>query len=224
MSETITLAVDAATYAGSVAVLRGAQVLHEVQVVMRGATEERLMPAIVDAMARAEVGVPELAGVACGAGPGSFTSLRIAAALAKGIAASRAIPFFVASSLTLVVAADPTLGVGDFLVQLDAMRGDVYVQRVRRGADGRIAELSRPELMSAGAASELAARESLLTVGNAGAMVERAPHARGFAHLIGSLATQVSLASWEPMYGRLAEAQVQWERRHGKALVSPGTP
>ena len=80
------LAVDAATYSGSVAVLRGRQLLDEGEVVMRGATEERLMPAIVDVLGRAAVDVADLDGVACGAGPGSFTSLRIAGALAKGIA------------------------------------------------------------------------------------------------------------------------------------------
>jgi tRNA threonylcarbamoyladenosine biosynthesis protein TsaB len=28
----------------------------------------------------------------------------------------------------------------------------------------------------------------------------------------------VDLASWEPDYGRLAEAQVRWERAHGRPL------
>jgi tRNA threonylcarbamoyladenosine biosynthesis protein TsaB len=28
----------------------------------------------------------------------------------------------------------------------------------------------------------------------------------------------VDLASWEPVYGRLAEAQVKWEAAHGRAL------
>ena len=169
MSDALILAVDAATYEGSVAVLRGGHVVEEAQVLMRGATEERLMPAIVDTLARAGVGVSELAGVACGAGPGSFTSLRIAAALAKGIAAARGIPLYAASSLTLVIAADQSLGSGDYLAQLDAMRGDVHVQRVRKHAPGDIEELGAPELLSATLAAEAAVRGRLLTVGNAGA-------------------------------------------------------
>jgi tRNA threonylcarbamoyladenosine biosynthesis protein TsaB len=28
----------------------------------------------------------------------------------------------------------------------------------------------------------------------------------------------VDLASWEPSYGRLAEAQVRWEAAHGRPL------
>jgi tRNA threonylcarbamoyladenosine biosynthesis protein TsaB len=29
----------------------------------------------------------------------------------------------------------------------------------------------------------------------------------------------VDLARWEPMYGRLAEAQVKWEAAHGRPLA-----
>jgi tRNA threonylcarbamoyladenosine biosynthesis protein TsaB len=28
----------------------------------------------------------------------------------------------------------------------------------------------------------------------------------------------VNLAAWEPIYGRMAEAQVKWEAAHGRAL------
>ncbi len=47
-----------------------------------------------------------------------------------------------------------------------------------------------------------------------------APHARGVARLRvhAALAAPVDLASWEPNYGRLAEAQVRWEAAHGRAL------
>jgi tRNA threonylcarbamoyladenosine biosynthesis protein TsaB len=30
----------------------------------------------------------------------------------------------------------------------------------------------------------------------------------------------VNLASWEPDYGRLAEAQVRWEAAHGRPLTT----
>ncbi len=221
MTDDFVLAVDAATYAGSVAVLCGTRVVEEAQVVMRGATEERLMPAIVEALARAGVGVNQLVGVACGAGPGSFTSLRIAAALAKGIAFSRGIPLLAASSLTLILAADESLGAGEYLAQLDAMRGELYVQRLRKHSNGRIEEVAAPMLLSMASAAEMAASEALITIGNAGAAVERPSHARGFAALLDSIAAPVSVSTWEPLYGRLAEAQVQWELRAGRALAQP---
>lgn len=37
-------------------------------------------------------------------------------------------------------------------------------------------------------------------------------------HMLLSSAPAVDLASWEPSYGRLAEAQVKWEATHGRPL------
>ena len=47
------------------------------------------------------------------------------------------------------------------------------------------------------------------------------PQARGVALLAAALegAAPVDLAAWEPRYGRLAEAQVRWEREHGRPLA-----
>jgi hypothetical protein len=49
---------------------------------------------------------------------------------------------------------------------------------------------------------------------------EATPHARGVAPILGSIIESgpVDLASWEPDYGRLAEAQVRWEAAHGRPL------
>jgi tRNA threonylcarbamoyladenosine biosynthesis protein TsaB len=46
------------------------------------------------------------------------------------------------------------------------------------------------------------------------------PHARGAALLLNEVLAigPVDLGSWEPVYGRLAEAQVKWEAAHGRAL------
>src|SRR5262245_4010875 len=97
-----TLAIEAAVSLGSVAVVREARVLAEREVAMRGAAhEERLMPALADALAEARVSPREVQRVVCGSGPGSFTSLRIAASIAKG--------FAVATGATLVAVPSPLL-------------------------------------------------------------------------------------------------------------------
>jgi tRNA threonylcarbamoyladenosine biosynthesis protein TsaB len=46
------------------------------------------------------------------------------------------------------------------------------------------------------------------------------PKASAVIHLEACLADAgpVDLASWEPSYGRLAEAQVRWETQHGRPL------
>ena len=69
----VVLAVDASSAQGSAAVLRAGRVIGEATVALRSSTEERLLPAIADAMAAAGVRAGELTAVLCGAGPGSFT-------------------------------------------------------------------------------------------------------------------------------------------------------
>jgi tRNA threonylcarbamoyladenosine biosynthesis protein TsaB len=46
------------------------------------------------------------------------------------------------------------------------------------------------------------------------------PHARGVAVLLDQILASgpVSIDTWEPDYGRLAEAQVRWEAAHGRPL------
>ena len=46
------------------------------------------------------------------------------------------------------------------------------------------------------------------------------PHAREAPHLLplAQALGPVDLAGWEPLYGRLAEAQVKWEASHGRPL------
>src|ERR1041385_5784484 len=82
----ITLALDAATYVGTVAVLRDGDVVAARETAMRGRDVERLMPAVADALDAATVRATEIGRIVCGEGPGSFTSLRIAASIAKGLA------------------------------------------------------------------------------------------------------------------------------------------
>ena len=103
----ITLALDASTYGGDVAVLSGSTLLAESATAMKGADEERLMPAVADTLARAKIDVTAIERVVCGAGPGSFTSLRIAGAIAKGIANGVGCPLFPIPSMALIVGGDP---------------------------------------------------------------------------------------------------------------------
>ena len=133
----LTLALDASTYSGTVAVLRDGVVVATREALMRGEREERLMPAVLAALADAGAVPRDVKRVVCGAGPGSFTSLRIAAGIAKGIAHGAGVPLYAVSSLTLVVAgAQPPLSAGRYVAALDAMRGERYAQRVVVNTDG----------------------------------------------------------------------------------------
>jgi tRNA threonylcarbamoyladenosine biosynthesis protein TsaB len=212
----LTLALDASTYAGTVAVIRDGVVVATREALMRGEREERLMPAVLAALADAGAVPRDVKRVVCGSGPGSFTSLRIAAGIAKGIAHGAGVPLYAVSSLTLVVAgAQPPLAPGRYVAALDAMRGERYAQHVVVDANGTV----RAEGAETLASPEQLARDGATIVGPLEA-TSIAPHARGAAVLLDAClaAGPVDLAAWEPSYGRLAEAQVKWEAAHGRPL------
>ena len=214
------LVIDAATYRGTVAIVDGSRVLAEGEVQMRGEREERLMPEVAAALGRARLPTSSLAGVVCGGGPGSFTSLRIAASIGKGIAAAAGLPLYETSSLLLVVAGVPGGPLpGRYLALLDAMRGDVFAGRVEVTGGGMVSLESAPILLDSASALSLAASEGRTAAGPTHA-APWWPHARGVARLAAPErgVRMVDLGAWEPEYGRLAEAQVKWEKAHGRSL------
>ena len=217
MKAPLTLALDASTHVGTVAVLRGTEVVAEGEAQMRGELEERLMPAVAEALAMAHAVGTDLDRVVCGGGPGSFTPLRIAASIAKGIALVHDIPLIAVPSLALIVASRRR-SAGRYLAVLDAMRGDAHASLVEIGTDGEVISVAPATLVPAADVDMLAATEHALVVG-AGRHIDGTPHARGVARMPAFLdGGQVSLQHWEPAYGRLAEAQVKWEAAHGREL------
>ena len=214
----LTLAIDASTYAASVALVQGETLLREQTVTMRNPRQERLMPAIAESLA--DVGVREIERIVCGAGPGSFTSLRIAASIAKGLAVATEKPLFAISSLLLLVGGTPaTHTEGRWLTLLDAMRGESFGQLIEVTSSGVIREASELRVVREEEIAVLARTMHAHTLGP-GRAIDAAPHARGVARLGAhpSLRTPVDVSSWEPDYGRLAEAQVRWEMAHGRSL------
>ena len=212
----ITLALDASTYVGTVAVFDGEVLLAAGEAAMRGKDSERLMPLVIETLRRASIDVSRVGRVACGAGPGSFTSLRIAASIAKGIAAGRGVPLVPVSSLGLVVAANAPDGAHRYLAVLDALRDESYVQ-VLEVAGSVVRPLDEPRVAPRRSVPDLAGAQGAQLAGP-GLANDWLPHARGALRLpIGAAA---DLAGWEPDYGRKAEAQARWEAEHGRPLTA----
>lgn len=219
MKSPLTLAIDASTYRGTVAVISGDEVLAAAEVAMRGEREERLMPAVAAALRDAGIAVPDLTRVVVGAGPGSFTSLRIGVAIAKGICTAAHLPLAAVPSLALLVAGtEHAMDDGQYLVVLDAMRGDMHAALVESNA-GFVTAILPLGLVPRPDVASLAAKHGATVVG-LGEPVDAVPHARGVARVEASLVHDVALDSWEPAYGRLAEAQVKWEAEHGRPLTT----
>ena len=224
MSGDLTLAVEGSTYAGSVALIRENVVIAEAMLPVsdkpgRGGREEQFMPMIARCMQEAGAGVDDLTRVVCGAGPGSFTSLRVAASIAKGIAVGRNIPLFAVSSLLLIVASDDA-GDGRWLALLPAMRGELFAGLFEVSQD-RIDEVEPPRIIAEGDVDAECRRLNARAIGPV-AHGDRHPQARGVARVMNSVIRSgaCDVASWEPVYGRLAEAQVRWEAAHGRPLTA----
>jgi tRNA threonylcarbamoyladenosine biosynthesis protein TsaB len=228
MTSSITLAIEGATYQGSVAVIRGADVVAERTLraedggIPRAGRGERLMPAVAECLEEARVRGSDIARIVCGAGPGSFTSLRVAGSVAKGLASGYGVELYAVSSLLLTVSgARPPLPNGKYLSVLDAMRGEFYSSHIILQS-GVAAQPEPPTLISSAQLEEIRLREHAIRTVGPGQGIDAHPHARGVAPILASIVESgpVNLASWEPDYGRLAEAQVRWEAAHGRPLTT----
>jgi tRNA threonylcarbamoyladenosine biosynthesis protein TsaB len=224
-----TLALEGATYEGSVALLRDSEVVTERTLRAedgegpRAGRGERLMPAVAECLEEAGVGRMQIARIVCGSGPGSFTSLRVAGSAAKGLAAGYGVELYAVSSLVLtVLGAQPPLPIGEYLSALDAMRGEFFATRIVLRPGGAAIQPDPLALISAEQLADIAQRERALRIVGPGQQIDAHPHARGVAPILAEIieAGPVNLASWEPDYGRLAEAQVRWEAAHGRPLAT----
>ena len=199
------LALDTATACASVAV--GTTLADAVEESLEGARQHAraLIPMVTRVLAGRGLTLDRLEGVLLADGPGSFTGLRVAAAFAKGLADTRGLPLRTAPSLLLRAAAVATDG-DCVLATADALRGDQYAG-AWRFSGGAVETLLAPTVVRADALASLA--------GSLDAWLLELLARKG-----GTVAV-TNVQSWEPVYGRPAEAQAKWEREHGRTLPDP---
>lgn len=95
-----------------------------------------LLPAVAELLADAGVDMQAIDALAFGAGPGSFTGLRIACAVAQGLAYAVAVPLVPVNSLAAMAEAS---GEDCVMAVLDARMQEVYFGQFRRVAGELIA-------------------------------------------------------------------------------------
>jgi len=101
------LAIDTSTAQVGLALYDGIQVLGEMTWTTRQHHTVELAPAIAGLLKRSDASMDMVEALGVAIGPGSFTSLRVGLALAKGIALARHLPLIGVSTLEVVAAAQP---------------------------------------------------------------------------------------------------------------------
>ena len=103
------------------------QTVASAEVMARRASNSKLLPQIDSLLRDCGVSKSDIACVACGRGPGSFTGVRIAMATAKGIAVALEVALLGFSTTDAVAFGVSCAGyTGLLAVMPDAMRGEVY--------------------------------------------------------------------------------------------------
>lgn len=234
------LALETSSDRASVAVGQPGKVLAEAELVGARKHAGALPGLIEQALNAAGAKLSDLQALVLGDGPGSFTGLRVGAAVAKALVRTRGLSFHVTPSLAAVAwAAEPTRE-ERVLAVANALRGEVYAAEYRF-PDGKMEVLQAPAVwlperlladcpvpevlagsLPAGLAERLAEWQGgrhprAASVGaSAGALLELAGRTDGVQPI-------ADWSAWEPWYGRPAEAQAKWERDHGHPLPdSPG--
>lgn len=139
----LTLALDSSTREGSVALGEDGVVSDELMLSVRATHSETMLPAIDQLLRQTGRSARDLEAVVVGAGPGSFTGVRIAAALARGICFPTGATLFAYSSLAAIAADSDGLDAADpICALLDARRDQVYAAGYRTSP--RFEELFAP--------------------------------------------------------------------------------
>jgi tRNA threonylcarbamoyladenosine biosynthesis protein TsaB len=122
------LGLDSSTSASSACVLRGDGEPFELspapdRLARPPAHASELMPAVAEVMERAEVRWSDLAAIAVGVGPGTFTGLRIGISTARALAIASGLPLRRVSSLAALAAG---IEAPVRLPLIDARRGELF--------------------------------------------------------------------------------------------------
>jgi tRNA threonylcarbamoyladenosine biosynthesis protein TsaB len=179
------LAIETATRTARVAVLDAGGARRAAREATADRHSSNLLRLCDEVLREAGLTVAALDAIACGAGPGSFTGLRVGMAVAKGLALPSGTPLVLVSSLqALALDILEAAAVTDLACAcIDAGKGQVYAAFFRAHPQRRVEPLSEEWLLDPG---EIGARApdagSLLVAGNGAArypeIIDRALAAR----------------------------------------------
>lgn len=212
------LALETSSRLGGVGLADGDVLLAESSLSVRAAHAETLLPEVERILERAGRDVAEVGEVVVGSGPGSFTGLRIGAALAKGLCAATGAGLRAYGSLAALAAA--TALPGRVCVLAEARRREVYAAAFEtlRPLDVRFG----PAVTSVEEALDALGEPGGWRFAGEGALANRdAVEARGgrvlsFLHRQPRVGGLLELAVEQPDAGRV-EDPARWEPEYVRA-------
>jgi tRNA threonylcarbamoyladenosine biosynthesis protein TsaB len=214
------LALDTSTLQASVALVGDGGVVAERERIVTTHSES-LLVLVDECLHAAGVRARDLDVIACGAGPGSFTGLRIGLATAKGLCFALDKPLLLISSLAAIAARAPD---GTSYAAVDAFKNEVYAARFTVSGGTPVVDGEERVLAPATLVEELRAHTPLVLAGNAAQKYPQlltagvrllddrpGPRAADVARLARARAAQKDfdvLATATPRYIRPSEAEL----------------
>jgi tRNA threonylcarbamoyladenosine biosynthesis protein TsaB len=215
----VRIAIETATDTGSVAVGDAGGLIGEVLIGVRTRHAESLLPALDFLLRSSRLVRGDIGSIVVGAGPGSFTGVRVAAATARGLAQGLGVPLYAYSSLAALAAG---AGVnGPVCALFDARRGEVYAACYELAGGVPVRTLLEPAALSIAELVSRLGAAAPLYVGEGAARYaaelgmepppQLAPRASTLLHLAALDAAEAGrvegMAGWEPEYLRASGAE-----------------
>lgn len=138
------ICIDTALSTCSVAIANSTNLLGYSESLISNTASEQINELVNEALSQAKLKLSDMQAIAISNGPGSYTGLRIGAAVAKGIAYALNIPVIALSTLEIMAnKAIKTENISDFLVvpNIDARRDEIYFAVY----NSALAELYKPQ-------------------------------------------------------------------------------
>lgn len=169
-----------------------------------------LIPAIMALLARAQLQLSDLDAIAFGRGPGAFTGLRTACAVAQGLALGAHLPVLPIDSLAMLAQTALSLS-PRVLSVLDARMGQVYVAAYEHSTEGWVClmppSLSQPDVLDIPASWR---EQGFALASNAHAL-----YADAFSACLGQAGLAIDV--WPQAMAMLDLAELAWAR--GEAVA-----
>ena len=219
----VTLAIETSTPFGSLAIGSGADILAEVALGIGNRHAEALVPAVDFMLRTLGLQMEHVDRIVVGAGPGSFTGLRVAAAAAKGFVHALGVPLYAYSGLLTLAAATGLEG-PPVCALFDARRDEVYaacytidggelrvlLEPGARRIDDVLQSVDTDRVLFAGDGARRHAGLIRDAGGTIAAAIRGVPRAGALVWLVDSMPDEGAItdpAAWEPAYMRESGAE-----------------